>query len=71
MFIEVNVKVSLARNKRDESHFSSLIPEMLSFTFLSMYKADPGFLILYGKQYANTQIRAAQSFFICALFSFL
>lgn len=71
MFIEVNVKVSLARNKRDESHFSSLIPKMLSFTFLSMHKSATGVLLLYGEQYANTQIRAGQQFFIYALFSFL
>lgn len=51
MFIEVTVKVSLARNKRDESHFSSHIPKMLSFTFLSMHKSDTGLLLLYGKQY--------------------
>lgn len=36
MFIEENFKVILARDKRDESHFSSLIPEMLSF-YLSEY----------------------------------
>lgn len=71
MFIEVNVKVSLAKNKRDESHFSSLVPEKLSFTFLSTYNSDIRVLLLCGKQYASTQITAGQSFFIYALFSFL
>lgn len=51
VFIKVNVKVSLARNKRDESLFSSHIPQMLSFTFLGMHKSDTGFRLLYGKQY--------------------
>lgn len=33
MFIEVNVKVSLVRNKRDELYFFSFIFKMLFFYF--------------------------------------
>lgn len=69
VFIKVNVKVSLASNKRDESHSSSPIPQMLSFTFRSVHESAAGFLL--GRKYANTQGAAAQSFFIGALFSFL
>ena len=63
MFIKVNVKVSLAGNKRDELYSSSPVPQMQSFTFLSVHKSEAGSLLGNSMQ--------TLTFFIYALFSFL
>lgn len=69
MFIEVNVKVSLARNKRDESHFSSLIPKMLSF-YLSEYAqvCHWGSAPLWGTVCKHSNKSRTAIFHICFVF---
>lgn len=65
VFIKVNVKVSLARNKRDESHSCSPAPQMLSVTFRSVHKSGAGFLLGNSMQTLKEQQDSHFSYKLC------
>jgi hypothetical protein len=65
VFIKVNVKVSLAGNKRDELYSSSPVPQMQSFTFLSVHKSEAGSLLGNSMQTLTEQQDGHFSYMLC------